>query len=111
MRTLVDLAGARRQDGGRVVVLGVMAGASHRVVTERSKIAMPEVTIGLFPDVGASWFLGRMPQRIGLFLGLTTTPMHPGDALWLGLAPLMQDKSESVVCIREVGLVRDSLTE
>ncbi|MES1929058.1 enoyl-CoA hydratase/isomerase [Salinisphaera dokdonensis CL-ES53] len=65
--------------------LGVMAGASHRVVTERSKIAMPEVTIGLFPDVGASWFLGRMPQRIGLFLGLTTTPMHPGDALWLGL--------------------------
>lgn len=66
--------------------LGVMAGASHRVVTERSRIAMPEVTIGLFPDVGASWFLGRMPQRIGLFLGLTTTPMQPGDALWLGLA-------------------------
>lgn len=66
--------------------LGLMAGASHRVVTETSQIAMPEVTIGLFPDVGASWFLGRMPARIGLFLGLTTTPLKPGDALWLGLA-------------------------
>lgn len=74
--------------------LGVMAGASHRVVTERSKIAMPEVTIGLFPDVGASWFLGRMPQRIGLFLGLTTTPMQPGDALWLGLADYRIDSGE-----------------
>lgn len=78
--------------------LGVMAGASHRVVTERSKIAMPEVTIGLFPDVGASWFLGRMPQRIGLFLGLTTTPMQPGDALWLGLADyrIDSDKREAL---------------
>lgn len=66
--------------------LGLMAGASHRVVTEASRIAMPEVTIGLFPDVGASWFLGRMPSRIGLFLGLSTTPMFAGDALWLGLA-------------------------
>ncbi|MES1931757.1 enoyl-CoA hydratase/isomerase [Salinisphaera shabanensis T35B1] len=74
--------------------LGVMAGASHRVVTERSKIAMPEVTIGLFPDVGASWFLGRMPQRIGLFLGLTTTPMQPGDALWLGLADYRVDSGQ-----------------
>lgn len=74
--------------------LGVMAGASHRVVTERSKIAMPEITIGLFPDVGASWFLGRMPQRIGLFLGLTTTPMQPGDALWLGLADYRVDSGK-----------------
>jgi Enoyl-CoA hydratase/carnithine racemase len=66
--------------------LGVMAGASHRVVTERSKIAMPEVTIGLFPDVGASWFLGRMPQRIGLFLGLTGVRMNAADAIFVGLA-------------------------
>lgn len=78
--------------------LGVMVGASHRVVTERSKIAMPEVTIGLFPDVGASWFLGRMPQRAGLFLGLTTTPMQPGDALAFGLGDYLVDagKREAV---------------
>ena len=74
--------------------LGLMAGASHRVVTERSKIAMPEVTIGLFPDVGASWFLGRMPQHIGLFLGLTTTAMQPGDALWLGLGDYLVDSGQ-----------------
>ncbi len=42
--------------------LGLMAGASHRVVTETSRLAMPEVTIGLYPDVGASWFLQRMPH-------------------------------------------------
>ena len=71
--------------------LGLMAGASHRVVTEASRIAMPEVTIGLFPDVGASWFLGRMPGGIGRFLGMTTTPMRAGDALWLNMADFRLD--------------------
>src|SRR5690606_39398192 len=42
--------------------LGLMAGASHRIVTEASRIAMPEISIGLFPDVGGSWFLNRMPE-------------------------------------------------
>lgn len=74
--------------------LGLLVGASHRVVTERSKIAMPEITIGLFPDVGSSWFLGRMPNRIGLFLGLTTIPMQPADALWLGVADYYLDGGE-----------------
>nr|MBL0709515.1 enoyl-CoA hydratase/isomerase family protein [Colwellia sp.] len=41
--------------------LGMMAGGSHRVVTENSRIAMPEVSIGLYPDVGGSYFLNRMP--------------------------------------------------
>lgn len=66
--------------------LGLMAGASFRVATENSHIAMPEVGIGLFPDVGASWFLNRMPQRTGLFLGLTGAPMNATDAIFLGLA-------------------------
>ena len=51
--------------------LGVMAGCSHRVVTERTRIAMPEITIALFPDVGGSWFLNRAPGRSGEFLALT----------------------------------------
>ena len=42
-----------------------MAGASHRVVAETSRIAMPEITIGLYPDVGGGWFLPRMPGRLG----------------------------------------------
>ena len=60
--------------GGGIVMgggLGLMAGASHRVVTETTRIAMPEISIGLFPDVGGSWLLPRMPGRSGLFLGLT----------------------------------------
>ena len=66
--------------------LGLMAGASHRVVTETSRIAMPEVTIGLFPDVGASWFLQRMPIRLGLFMALTGVQINGRDAVVGGLA-------------------------
>jgi enoyl-CoA hydratase/carnithine racemase len=66
--------------------LGLLAGASHRVVTETSRIAMPEVTIGLYPDVGGSWFLQRMPGRTGLFLALTGAPLNGHDALVVGLA-------------------------
>jgi enoyl-CoA hydratase/carnithine racemase len=66
--------------------MGLMAGASHRVVTETSQLAMPEITIGLFPDVGATWFLNRMPGRVGLFLALTGARLNAGDALFLDLA-------------------------
>ncbi|AZG73881.1 enoyl-CoA hydratase/isomerase family protein [Shewanella livingstonensis] len=65
--------------------LGLMAGGSHRVVTERSRIAMPEVTIGLYPDVGGSYFLNRMPGKTGLFLGLTAYNMNAADALYVDL--------------------------
>ena len=88
--------------GGGIVMgggLGLMAGASHRVVTETTRIAMPEITIGLFPDVGGSWFLGRMPGRSGLFLGLTGAPMNAADALFAGLGDyfLQQDVREPVL--------------
>ncbi|MCC2615833.1 enoyl-CoA hydratase/isomerase family protein [Aestuariibacter halophilus] len=66
--------------------LGLMAGASHRIVTESSRIAMPEITIGLYPDVGGSWFLNRMPGGSGLFLGLTGASINATDALYIRLA-------------------------
>ncbi|HXA47176.1 MAG TPA: enoyl-CoA hydratase/isomerase family protein, partial [Burkholderiaceae bacterium] len=66
--------------------VGLMAGASHRVVTEQSRVAMPEISIGLFPDVGGSWLLSRMPGKIGLFLALTGTQVRAADALFVGLA-------------------------
>jgi enoyl-CoA hydratase/carnithine racemase len=66
--------------------IGVMNGASCRVVTERSVLAMPEVAIGLFPDVGATYFLNRVPHGIGLFLGLTGTDFSAFDAVALGMA-------------------------
>ncbi|GIU10198.1 MULTISPECIES: enoyl-CoA hydratase/isomerase family protein [unclassified Shewanella] len=65
--------------------LGLMIGASHRIVTERSRIAMPEVTIGLYPDVGGSYFLNRMPGKSGLFLGMTAYNMNGSDALYVGI--------------------------
>lgn len=66
--------------------IGLMAGSSHRVVTERSRLAMPELGIGFFPDVGGTWFLNRMPGRLGLFLGLTSAPFNASDAIFAGMA-------------------------
>lgn len=71
--------------------LGLMAGASHRVVTETSRIAMPEITIGLYPDVGGSYFLNKMPEGAGLFLGLTGASINAGDAKLVGLADYFVD--------------------
>ncbi|MCP3099432.1 enoyl-CoA hydratase/isomerase family protein [Myxococcus sp. K15C18031901] len=66
--------------------MGLMAGASHRVVTARSRLAMPEISVGLYPDVGGSWVLGRIPGHLGLFLALTGAPLNAADALFCGLA-------------------------
>lgn len=74
--------------------LGLMQGASHRVVSEKSRIAMPEITIGLFPDVGATRFLNDLPQGLGLFFALTGASINASDALSLGLADHYVEMSE-----------------
>ena len=66
--------------------IGLAAGASHRVVTEKSTLAMPEIAIGLYPDVGGTWFLNKMPEGFGLFLGLTGARLNAVDCLYTGLA-------------------------
>lgn len=66
--------------------MGLLQGAGIRIVTPSSRLAMPEISIGLYPDVGASWFLARLPGKLGLFLGLTGAPINARDALDLGLA-------------------------
>ena len=66
--------------------LGVMAGCSHRVVTEKTRIAMPEVTIALFPDVGGTWFLNHMPGHAGQFLAITGASINAADAIYTGIA-------------------------
>ncbi|MBU3055903.1 enoyl-CoA hydratase/isomerase family protein [Pseudomonas indica] len=66
--------------------MGLLQGASIRVVTPTSRLAMPEISIGLYPDVGGSWFLARLPGKLGLFLGLTGSPINARDALDLDLA-------------------------
>ena len=68
--------------------IGIMNGASSRVVTERTMMAMPEIAIGLFPDVGGTYFLNRMPDGVGLFLGLTSARFNGADAIAVGMADL-----------------------
>lgn len=66
--------------------VGVSAHASHRVVTEATRLAMPEVSLGFIPDVGASWLLSRAPGELGTFLALTGDSIGAADALAAGLA-------------------------
>jgi enoyl-CoA hydratase len=68
--------------------VGLSAHAAHRVVTERSAIAMPEVGIGFFPDVGASFLLARAPGDIGTYLALTGQRLGAADALFCKLADI-----------------------
>lgn len=82
--------------------LGLLAGASHRVVTETSRIAMPEISIGLYPDVGGSWFLRRMPGRTGLFLALTGASLNGSDALDLGLADFFLRSADQQALFEEL---------
>ena len=66
--------------------VGVSIHGSHRIVTEHTLFAMPETGIGFFPDVGASWFLPRMPGETGVYLGLTGARLGAADALYCGVA-------------------------
>lgn len=65
--------------------VGVSVHGSHRVVTENIRFAMPETGIGLFPDVGGSYFLSRCPGELGMFLALTGTRIGAADALYSGV--------------------------
>ncbi|WP_076588797.1 enoyl-CoA hydratase/isomerase family protein [Vibrio ostreicida] len=69
--------------------MGLYMGASHKVVTPSSRLAMPEVNIGLYPDVGATWFLNRLEQGVGLFLGMTGAMVNASDAIGIGLSDYM----------------------
>ena len=66
--------------------VGVGCHASHRIVDDSSRIAMPEVGIGLLPDVGGTMILARAPGRLGEYLGLTGDRMDAGDAIYVGFA-------------------------
>lgn len=66
--------------------MGISAHASHRIVTERSRLGFPEVAIGFVPDVGASWLLSRAPGASGVRLALTAESVGAADAIYLGLS-------------------------
>jgi enoyl-CoA hydratase len=66
--------------------VGVSVHGSHRVATENTLFAMPETGIGLFPDVGGSYFLSRSPGALGMYLGLTGARLRAADAIYCGIA-------------------------
>ncbi len=81
-KPVVALADGITMGGG----IGLAGHAAVRVVTERSKLAMPETRIGFTPDVGGTWLLARAPGRIGEYLGLTGATMDAADAVYAGFA-------------------------
>ena len=66
--------------------VGLTYGASHRIVTERTKWAMPEMNIGFFPDVGAAYFLNKAPGYTGRYLALTASVIKAPDVLYINAA-------------------------
>ena len=74
--------------------VGLMAGASHRIATENTVLSMPEIAIGLYPDVGASWYLNQMPKGMGLFVGLTGCFINAQDGVAAGLVDYTIESNE-----------------
>ncbi len=74
--------------------MGIGQGASLRIATGHTKMAMPETNIGLFPDVGGGYFLGRCPGRIGEYLALTGHVITGADAVAVGLADVVVDSAQ-----------------
>ena len=75
--------------------MGIAQGARVRLVGDRTKMAMPETAIGLFPDVGGSYFLSRVPGKVGIYLGLVGPTIGAADAIYCGLADVYVGSEES----------------
>lgn len=84
--------------------VGLSAHSRHRVVTDRTKLAMPEAGLGFFPDVGGTWLLARAPGEIGTYFGLTGSVMNGPDAVHAGFA-------DAVVLQVKLPTLRQALTE
>ena len=82
--------------------VGLSAHSRHRVVTERTRLAMPEVDLGFFPDVGGTWLLSHSPGEIGTYFGLTGQTMNGPDAIYARFA-------DAVVPSTKLGALRETL--
>jgi enoyl-CoA hydratase len=83
--------------------VGLSAHGSHRVVTDRTRLGMPEVGVGFFPDVGGTWLLSRARGELGAYFGLTGTAMTGADAVYAGFA-------DAVVGTAQWPALREALT-
>ena len=84
--------------------VGLSAHSSHRVATDKTKLAMPEVGLGFFPDVGGTWLLSHSPGEIGTYFGLTGQTMNGPDAIHAGFA-------DAVVPSGKLADLREALTK
>jgi enoyl-CoA hydratase len=84
--------------------VGLSAHSAHRVVTEKTKLAMPEVGLGFFPDVGGTWLLSHSPGEIGTYFGLTGQTMNGPDAIYARFA-------DTVVPSAKLAALREALTK
>lgn len=82
--------------------VGISAHGSHRWVTPRARVAMPETAIGFFPDVGGLWFLSRAPGELGTHVALTGLPVSAADAVLLGLADRVVDADDPLPLVEEL---------
>lgn len=89
-KPLVTMAHGICMGGG----VGLSVAGSHRFVGSQLKMAMPEIHIGLFPDVGGGWFLNKAPGKTGLLLALTGMVIGASDAIFCGLADYYIPTSE-----------------
>ncbi len=90
--------------------IGLSGHASHRIVTERSMLAMPETAIGLIPDVGGTYLLSRAPGEIGTFLGLTGHRMNAGDALYSGFADTCVASKDLTALVQTLVMSKDPVS-
>ena len=97
-KPFIALIGGIAMGGG----LGISVHGSHRIVSETLRLAMPETLLGLFPDIGATWFLTRCPGAVGRYLALTGVSIGAADALAAGLATQHVPSSEFAALIAEL---------
>ena len=86
--------------------MGLSQGSALRIVGERTQLAMPEVAIGFFPDVGGSYFLSRLPGQLGHYLALTGTKIRAADALYSRLADLYLPPPAIVSIVSDLAQLR-----
>lgn len=97
-KPVITLAHGITMGGG----MGLLQASRYRLITPETVMAMPEATIGLFPDAGASWFLNRLPGSIGLFMGLTGARLNTSDVMRVGLADLVLERERQEELVERI---------
>lgn len=87
--------------------VGISAHGSHRIVTERTRLAMPETGIGYFPDVGGSWLLPKAPGECGTWLGLTGNAVAATDAIYAGFADYLMPSEGLESLVADLSRAKD----